>query len=164
MNSKRIISIIITFILAFLIVVTPALAGKPHFGKTTATGPDASGNLTVEYSSSGLSAPSVNATRDAVYACKPSGGEFPPYPIPYEEVVDSGGGYHVGGSCEHDVCRGTMLIPPPPAPVLDCGDMEVTLAMITYSDLYIYAVYGDMHWVRKSINGNYSATYYGYTP
>jgi hypothetical protein len=160
MNTKRITAVIVTLFLALVIMVTPVLAGKPHFGKA-----NASGSLTVELSSSGLYSLSASANRDAIYACKPAVGDFPPNPIPQEEVTDTvyGGGGFIG-HCEHDVCRGVITITPP-ATSLSCdGDTVVTLAMITYSEVFVFGGYPDMNWLFKKIHGTYSETYYGYTP
>jgi hypothetical protein len=166
MNIKRITAVILLLVLALLITATPVFAnGKPHFGKVNASGPDASGNLTVYVTSTGLFSVSVNARRDAIYACKPSDEDFPPNPMPREEVIDTGIYNDFVGHCDpNQVCRGKLIIPPP-ATSLSCeGDTKAALAMITYSELFAFGVYGDMHWVDKPINGNYSATYYGYTP
>ncbi len=165
MNTKRITTLILTLFLALLLTVTPVLAGHYHFGNVSASGPDATGNLTIDFSSFGLHSIGASADRDAIYACKPLNGDFLPNPI-QQEVIDTGGGVVTSGHYDKNgVFRGEIIIPPPPPPSLTCeGDMIITLAMISYDGMYISGGYPDMNWIRKPINGNHSATYYGYTP
>lgn len=164
MNTKRITAVSLMLFLALLLTVTPVLAARPHFGNVGASGPDATGNLTVDFSSFGLYSISAHAGRDAIYACKPANGDFLPNPI-QQEVTDTGGfGITSGHYDKNYVFRGVIIIPPPP-PSLTCeGDMIIALAMISYDGMYIAGGYPDMNWIIKPINGNHSATYYGYTP
>lgn len=165
MNARRITAISLTLFLALLIMATPVLAGHYHFGNVAASGPDANGNLTIDFSSSGLYSIGASAERDAIYACKPSNGDFLPNPIK-QEVIDTGGsGITSGHYDKNGNFRGIIIIPPPPPLSLSCeGGMIIALAMISYDGVYIAGGYPDMNWVIKPVNGNHSATYYGYKP
>lgn len=166
MNSKRIISLVIPLILAPLIVVTPVLAAFPHFGKTNVTGPADDGSLTVNFNANGVYYPplaaTVMGTRDTIYACKLPDENFQLNPY-QQEVIDS---VTYGGiaKCERSSCKGTLIIPPPGTSLTCEGNLEPTLAMITYSELNIYGIFGDFQVFQKKIQGTYSATYYGYIP
>jgi hypothetical protein len=166
MNSKRLFVTVLACILALLFMVTPVLAMTPHFGKTSVKGPGDDGSLTVDFNANGVYYPplgvNVNGTRDTIFACKLPDENFPLDPIT-QEVIDSA----VGGAvalCEHSSCKGSIVIPPPGTSLICEGNMAPYLAMITYSDLNIYGIFGDLHGFQKKINGIYSATYYGYTP
>ena len=166
MNAKRISGVGTTLFLAFLIMVTPVFAAaNPHFGKVNPSGPDDEGSLTVDFSAGGIYYPplgvNVSATRDTIFACKPPVGDFPPNPY-QQEIIDTVQGGTVA-RCVNS-CRGSITIPPPVTSLTCEGSMIPTLAMIIYSDLNIYGIFGDFQVLQKKINGTYSATYYGYTP
>jgi hypothetical protein len=164
MKTKK-TAVCLTLFLALLIMVTPVLAGHYHFGNVNASGPDANGNLIVDFSSFGLYSIGASAGRDAIYACKPANGDFPSNPI-QQEVTDTGGsGITSGYYDKNNVFRGEIIITPPPPPSFTCdGDLIIALAMISYDGTVIGGGYPDMNWITKPINGNHSATYYGYTP
>jgi hypothetical protein len=165
MNIRRITAVSLMLFVALLITVTPVLAVTHHFGNVNASGPDATGNLTIDFSASGLYSIAAGARRDAIYACKPANGDFLPNPMPQEEIIDTGGYDITSGHYDrNNVFRGIIIIPPPP-PSLTCeGDMIIALAMITYDELFLAGGYPDMNWIRKPIHGTHSATYYGYSP
>ena len=75
MNTKRITAVTITIFVTLLIMVAPAFAINPHFGKVSVSGPDDVGNLTVDYNAHGIYYPPLAATvfgsRDTIFACKP---------------------------------------------------------------------------------------------
>jgi hypothetical protein len=165
MTKNKITAVSITLFLALFLTVTPVLAGHHHFGNVSASGPDATGNLIIDFSSSGLYSIGASAERDAIYACKPSNGDFLPNPI-QQEVIDTGGSDIISGHYDKNgFFRGVIIIPPPPPPSLTCEEGAIiTLAMISYDGVIIAGGYPDMNWIIKPINGNHSATYYGYPP
>ena len=170
MNKKRITGVSLTLFLALLIMVTPVFAGTPHIAKAKATGPDDAGNLTVNFSVSGVGAYNwtyvgISGDSEAYYACKPAEGNFLPGIIP-ERVSTS---IYIGieltptkGSVE-----GSSIIPPPGTDLQCEAGMVAILALITYSNIMLSTTYYGSEWPMfdtKSIRGTFSATYYGYTP
>jgi hypothetical protein len=171
MNKKRITGVGLTLFLALLIMVTPVLAGKPHFTKASASGPDGSGALAVSFTLNGLGKlpnipVEVIGDLEAIYACKPAEGNFPPDPV--RQVVSN----HFQPQHNYIIEKGSVsdvFVITPTGSNLTCDNgMSVTLAMITYSNVEVVTVIfyglGDWEWVIKNIPGTFSATYYGYTP
>jgi hypothetical protein len=170
MNIKRLTAVGLTLFLTFILLVTPVLAGGPHFGKLNASGPDAAGSLTVSFKISGLgnstwTPVSAHADVDAIYACKPANGDFPTNPI-HEDIST-----FASPSGDFSVKKGStegVLIIQPPATSLTCEGMVVALAMVTYSSVILSTYIGqEGEWPVfkvKDIPGIFSATYYGYTP
>jgi hypothetical protein len=170
MNTKKITAVCLTLFLALLLTVTPVLAGKPHFSQPIVSGPDAAGSLTVSFKISGLGNRTwanviALADVDAIYACKPANGDFPPNPL-HEDISA-----FANPSGEFSVKKGSaegILIILPPATSLSCEGMVVALAMVTYSGLSLSTYIGqEGEWPvfeTRDIPGTFSATYYGYTP
>ncbi len=52
MDTKKVIVVIITFIIALILSAGPVSAFSPHFTQARASSPDDSGNLTVQYKAS----------------------------------------------------------------------------------------------------------------
>src|SRR4030095_3419973 len=84
--SKSLRTIVLTTVaLVTLAFAATALAANPHFISSSASGPNAQGNLSVNFKIAGLGANetiTVTATADgtALYACQNNGGNFPSHP------------------------------------------------------------------------------------
>jgi hypothetical protein len=170
MKTNKITAAGLTLFLAFIILVTPVLAATPHIAKAKATGPDDAGNLTVSFSVSGVGKYSwtsviISGDSEAFYACKPAEGNFQPGTIPERVSTSINIGLEltpVKGSV-----AGSSIIPPPGIDLQCEAGTVATLALITYSNLVLTTIYYGSEWPMfdsKSIQGTFSATYYGYTP
>jgi hypothetical protein len=170
MTTYRITAISLTLFLAMLLIVTPVLAGTPHISKAKATGPDAAGNLTGSFTVSGLSEYNwafvgITGVSESVYACKPAEGNFLPNPV--AQVISSSFDIHDNLTPTKGSVTGDSLITSPETDLTCDEGMNATLAMITYSNLELQTTYYEGQWpmyATKSINGTFSATYYGYKP
>lgn len=152
-----------TLLLTSLIVglaAAPALAASPHFIRASASGPDASGDLTVSFKIAGLGdnqtltiTASANAT--AVYACRNNGGKFPSDPKKTEVSgpVSASGDFTSGRNGQ---ITGSLTLSPP-ASGLDCppGQREV-LVSVTYTNVAVSAPGAG----SESIPGTFSRTFY----
>ena len=79
---RKIGIIAVLSMLVVALAAVPALAANPHFINASASGPDANGDLLVNFKFAGLGANetiTVTATADAtaVYACQNNAGNFP---------------------------------------------------------------------------------------
>jgi hypothetical protein len=171
MNIRRITAVGLILFLAFVMLVTPVFAGKPHFTKASASGPDSSGALAVSFTLNGLGKlPNipieVTGDLEATYACKPAEGNFPPDPL--RQVVSINFQPQHNYIIEKGSVSDVFVITPPGSTLICDAGMFVALAMITYSNVeavtVIFHGLGDWEWVIREVPGTFSATYYGYTP
>ncbi|MBI2865614.1 MAG: hypothetical protein HYX94_13775 [Chloroflexi bacterium] len=136
-----------------------ALAQNPHFIRASASGPNASGNLTVSFKIAGLGdtvtttvTASANAT--ALYACRNNGGNFPSDPKKQEVSgpVSASGNFTSG---KNGQLSGSLTLTPPPS-TLDCppGQREV-LVSVTYTNVQVF----EPNAGTESIPGTFSRTF-----
>ena len=118
-----------------------ATAQNAHFVRASATGPDAAGNLAVNFKIAGLGdnqTITVTASADAtaVYACQNNGGNFPSDPKKQQVSgpVSASGDFTSGknGSVTDSL---TLM---PPASTLDCpGGQRDVLASVSYTNVAV---------------------------
>ena len=140
MRKLGIIAVLALMVTALAAV--PAFAANPHFISAKATGPDAAGNLTVNFKIAGLGANetiTVTATADAtaVYACQnPQSGAFPNAANKQEVSgpVSASGDFTSG---QNGQITGSLTLSPP-ANTLNCppGQREV-LASVSYTNVAV---------------------------
>jgi hypothetical protein len=159
---RRTLTLLSTLMLAILLATSSVSAASPHFIKnaTGASGPDASGNLTVSFKIAGLGKNvtlTIEATGDgtAVYACQNNGGNFPSDPKKQEVngPVSASGEFTSG---QNGQITGSLTLKPP-ASTLSCppGQNEV-LASVSYSDVTLSAPGAEL----ETVFGDFSEVYY----
>jgi hypothetical protein len=140
---RRSTSFILTFVMALMLATASVSADSPHFIKTGATGPNASGDLVVNFKIAGLGDNetlniTVGAQATAVYACQNGGGNFPSDPKKQEVSgpVTASGDFESG---KNGQITGSLTLSPPVS-TLDCpnGQHEV-LASVSYTGVYVSA-------------------------
>jgi hypothetical protein len=153
---------LLAVLLVGAISAVPALADSPNFKSATASGPDASGNLTVNFRETGLgnTGDPVNYTAtangDALYACQNNGGNFPTDPKKQSATgpVSKSGTFPSG---KNGNVIGSLVLNPP-ASTLSCpGGQHAVLASITYTNVRLCDV---DHNVCVSIPGTFSRVFY----
>jgi hypothetical protein len=140
----------------------PALADSPNFKSASASGPDASGNLTVNFRETGLGNTgdpvdyTATANGDALYACQNGGGNFPSDPKKQSATgpVSKSGTFPSG---KNGNVTGSLVLNPP-ASTLNCpGGQHSVLANVTYTNVRLCDV---DHNVCVSIPGTFSRVFY----
>jgi len=120
-----------------------ALAQSPHFisRPTNASGPDALGNLTVNFKIAGLGSnvwTTVTASADATaeYACRNRGGNFPSDPKKQEVAgpVTASGGFESG---KNGQITGSLTLRPPAATISCPGNQQLVLLNVTYTNVAV---------------------------
>jgi hypothetical protein len=138
---RRLTFILGVAIAAVLLFALPASAASAHFVRASATGPDAAGDLTVNFKIAGLGdnvTTTVTASADAtaLYACRNNGGNFPSDPKKQEVSgpVSASGDFTSG---KNGQITGSLTLSPP-ASTLDCpsGQTEV-LARVSYTNVAV---------------------------
>jgi hypothetical protein len=145
-------------ILSFSFVGT-ALAANPHFINASASGPNAQGNLTVNFKMAGLGdnvqiTATASADAAAVYACRNNGGNFPSDPKKTDETgtVTASGNFTSG---QNGQVTGSLTLMPPSTD-LDCpGGQREVLVSVSYTNVRV-SVGGD----TESIPGTFSRTFF----
>jgi hypothetical protein len=145
-------------ILSFSFVGT-ALADNPHFIRSSASGPNNAGNLSVNFKIAGLGdnvTITVTTTADAtaVYACRNNGGNFPSDPKKTDETgtVEASGDFTSG---QNGQVNGSLTLMPPPTD-LDCpGGQREVLVSVSYTNVEVSGG-GD----TESIPGTFSRTFF----
>lgn len=142
------------------LMVGEASAQNAHFIRASASGPDANGDLLVDFKIAGLGAnvtTTVTASADAtaVYACRNNGGNFPSDPkkrevtgpVSASDELTSGKNGQVTGSL-------TLM---PPASTLDCppGQNEV-LVSVAYDGVEV----SEPNAGTESISGTFSRIFF----
>jgi hypothetical protein len=156
-RSLRIIVLASAALVASLAFTASALADSAKFKSATATGPDAAGNLVVNFRETGLgNTPNpvnytASADADALYACQNNGGNFPSDPKKQQESarVEANATF----LSENGNVTGSVTLSPPPS-TLDCpGGQHAVLASITYTNVQICDT---DHNVCRGIPGTFS--------
>jgi hypothetical protein len=155
----------IALFVLLLVVAIPAavaLADSPNFKSATASGPDANGNLTVNFRETGLGNTgnpvnyTATANGDALYACQNGGGNFPSDPKKQSATgpVSKSGTFPSG---KNGNVTGSLVLNPP-ASTLNCpGGQHAVLANVTYTNVRLCDV---DHNVCVSIPGTFSRVFY----
>jgi hypothetical protein len=158
MRKLGIIAVLSLMVTALAAV--PALAANPHFISDSASGPNAAGNLRVNFKIAGLGANetiTVTASADAtaVYACRNNGGNFPsdPKKRTVSGPVSASGDFTSG---QNGQITGFLTLMPPPNTTLTCpGGQRVVLARVSYTNVQVSGG-GD----TASIPGTFSRTFF----
>jgi hypothetical protein len=150
---------LLAFVMA-LLFAAPAQAASVHFVRADATGPNAAGNLIVDFKIAGLGdnqTITVTASADgtAVYACQNNGGNFPsdPKKTTVSGPVSASGDFTSGknGSITDSL---TLM---PPASTLTCpGGQHVVLVSVSYTNVQVGAPGAG----TVSIPGTFSRTFF----
>jgi hypothetical protein len=157
---RRLLLIMLALVAAVALPTAAAVAASPHFMKTSASGPNAAGDLAVSFKIAGLGdnvTITVTATADgtATYACRNNGGNFPsdPKKQTVSGPVSASGDFTSG---KNGSVNGTLTLHPP-ASTLDCpnGQHEV-LAAVSYTNLRLSAPGAD----TETIPGTFSRTFF----
>jgi hypothetical protein len=139
-----------------------AQADSPSFKSASASGPDANGNLTVNFRETGLgNTPNpvnytASADANALYACQNNGGNFPSDPKKQSATgrVSKNGTFPSG---KNGNVTGSLVVNPP-ASTLSCpGGQHPVLANVTYTNVQICDT---DHNVCASIPGTFSRVFY----
>ena len=146
-------------VVACLSLAAVAVAASPHFIRSSASGPNAQGNLTVSFKIAGLGdnqTITVTTTADAtaVYACRNNGGNFPsdPKKTTVSGPVSASGNFTSG---KNGSVSGTLTLQPP-ATTLSCpGGQRRVLVSVSYSNVTVSGG-GD----TASIPGTFSRTFF----
>ena len=157
MRKLGIIAVLSLLVVALAAV--PAMAANAHFIKASASGPDASGNLAVNFKVAGLGANetiTVLSEGDASgqYACINKGGKNPQASNKqaFEGPVSASGDFT---SDKNGSVTGSLTLSPPPSDLVCPGGQKLVLANVTYSGLSVSGG-GD----EQEISGNFSKTYF----
>lgn len=157
---RRLIVVVGVLLAAMLFFASTAAASNPHFMKTSASGPNSAGQLSVNFKIAGLGdnvTITVTASADAtaVYACRNNGGNFPSDPKKTEVSgpVSASGDFTSGknGSVT------SSLTLNPPATTLSCpkGQKQVMVSVV-YTNVALSAPdAGD-----ASIGGTFSRVFF----
>jgi len=144
---------------AAAVIATPAIAASPHFIRADAAGPNAQGNLAVNFKIAGLGdnqtiTVTATANATALYACQNNGGNFPS--DPKKQLVSgpvSASGQFTSG--KNGQITGSLTLMPP-ASTLDCpGGQHEVLARVSYTNVQVSGG-GD----TESIPGTFSRTFF----
>jgi hypothetical protein len=129
-------------VLAAAAITAPsALAANAHFINASASGPNAQGNLAVNFKIAGLGdnvTITVTASADAtaLYACQNKGGNFPSDPKKQQVSgpVSASGAFT---SSKNGSITGSLTLMPP-ASTLDCpGGQREVLANVSYTNVQV---------------------------
>lgn len=161
--SKSLRALLVTTValVAMLTFAAGALADSPRFKSATASGPDASGNLVVNFRETGLgNTPNpvnytASADATALYACQNNGGNFPSDPKKQQESarVEANATF----LSENGNVIGSVTLSPPPSTLTCPGGQHAVLASITYTNVQICDT---DHNVCRNIPGTFSRTFF----
>jgi len=159
-HSLRITTAALAALLATVAFAAVAVAASPHFISASASGPDAAGNLAVNFKIAGLGdnqtltvTASANAT--AVYACQNNGGNFPsdPKKTAVSGPVSASGDFTSG---KNGQITGSLTISPPPTTLTCPGGQHVVLVSVSYTNVAVSAPGAG----TESIPGTFSRTFF----
>jgi hypothetical protein len=156
---RKIGIIAVLSMLVVALAAVPALAQNPHFLRASASGPNAAGNLAVNFKIAGLGdneTITVTATADAtaVYGCQNRGGNFPsdPKKTTVSGPVSASGEFTSG---QNGQVSGSLTLRPP-ATTLTCpSGQRVVLVSVSYTNVQVSGG-GD----TASIPGTFSRTFF----
>ena len=156
---RRLGIIAVLSMLVVALAAVPALAQNPHFLRASASGPNAAGNLAVNFKIAGLGdneTITVTATADAtaVYGCQNRGGNFPsdPKKTTVSGPVSASGEFTSG---QNGQVSGSLTLRPP-ATTLTCpSGQRVVLVSVSYTNVQVSGG-GD----TASIPGTFSRTFF----
>ncbi len=147
---------------ALMLAASAAFAASPHFVAASASGPDASGNLTANFKIAGLGdtetttvTASASASATALYACRNNGGNFPSDPKKQQVSgpVSASGQFTSG---KNGQITGSLTVRPP-ASTLSCpGGQHEVLANVTYTNVAV----SEPNAATQSIPGTFSRTFF----
>jgi hypothetical protein len=146
-------------LVAAIVFPAAATADNPHFIRSSASGPNAAGNLSVSFKVAGLGdnvTITVTASADAtaVYACRNNGGNFPSDPKKTEVSgpVSASGDFTSG---KNGQITGSLTLNPP-ATTLTCPNgQHRVLVSVSYTNVQVSGG-GD----TASIPGTFSRTFF----
>ncbi len=146
-------------LIAVALAAVPALAANPHFINASASGPNNSGNLVVNFKIARLGdnetiTVTTTAQASGEYACINRGGNHPQASNKeaFEGPVSASGPFTSG---KNGQITGSLTLTPPPT-TLECpGNQRLVLANVTYTDVAISGG-GD----TESIPGTFSRTFF----
>jgi len=148
-------------LVAMLTFVSGALADSAKFKSATASGPDASGNLVVNFRETGLgNTPNpvdytASADANALYVCQNNGGNFPS--DPKKQQASARVEANASFLAENGNVTGSVTLSPPPS-TLNCpGGQHAVMASITYTNVQICDTDHD---VCRNIGGTFSRTFF----
>jgi hypothetical protein len=157
---RRILASFSLVFAAVLLLAPPVNAASPHFIRASASGPNSSGQLTVDFKIAGLGdtvTTTVTASADAtaVYACRNNGGNFPSDPKKEETSgpVSNSGQFTSG---KNGQITGSPALSPP-ASTLTCppGQSRV-LVSVTYTNVAV----SEPSAGTQAIPGTFSRTFF----
>jgi hypothetical protein len=156
---RKIGIIAVLSMLVVALAAVPALAANPHFISASASGPNAAGNLRVNFKIAGLGdnqTITVTASADAtaVYACQNNGGKFPsdPKKTQVSGPVSASGQFTSG---QNGQITGSLTLRPP-ATTLSCPNgQHRVLVSVSYTNVRVSGG-GD----TASIPGTFSRTFF----
>jgi len=153
---------LLALLLMAAIPAATASADSPNFKSATATGPDGSGNLTVNFRETGLGNTgnpvgyTASADANALYACQNNGGNFPTDPKKQSATgpVSKSGTFPSG---KNGNVTGSLTLNPPPSTLSCPGGQHPVLASISYTNVKICDT---DHNVCASIPGTFSRVFF----
>ena len=153
---------LLTLLLAMAVPAATASADSANFKSATASGPDANGNLTINFRETGLGNTgnpvnyTATANGDALYACQNGGGNFPTDPKKRSATgpVSKSGTFPSG---KNGNVTGSLTLNPP-ASTLSCpGGQHPVLVNVSYTNVQICDT---DHGVCASIPGKFSRVFF----
>ena len=146
-------------VLLALTVAAPTLAANAHFIKTSASGPNAAGDLKVNFKLAGLGANetiTIEASADAtaVSACRNNGGGFPNDP----KKTSSSGRVTASGdftSGKNGSISSSLTLSPPATSLTCPPGQKVVLVSVSYTNVQVSGG-GD----TENISGTFAKTYF----
>src|SRR6266536_5187352 len=128
---------------ATLLFASTASAASPHFIRASASGPSASGQLSVNFKIAGLGdnqTLTVVASADAtaVYACQNHGNQFPSDPKKTEATgpVSASGDFTSG---KNGQITGSLTLNPPPTTLFCPPGQHRVLVSVSYTNVKVSA-------------------------
>jgi hypothetical protein len=159
-RSLRTILVTTAAFVTALALAAVAAAAAPHFVRADAAGPNAQGNLIVNFKIAGLGdtvTTTVTASADAtaVYACQNKGGNFPSDPKKTQASgpVSASGEFTSG---KNGSISGSLTLMPPPT-TLDCpGGQREVLVSVSYTNVAV----SEPNAGTEPIPGTFSRTFF----
>jgi hypothetical protein len=157
---RRLFVVLGVLVAVVALSASAATAASPHFVRASASGPSASGQLTVNFKIAGLGdavTTTVTASADAsaVYACRNNGGNFPSDPKKQEVSgpVSASGEFTSG---KNGQITGSLTLSPPPSD-LSCppGQRRVLISVV-----YTNVTVAETNAGAESLPGTFSRVFF----